>query len=110
MGRSARSRWFGCLADVLVFQEYGQAGFPTEHVVQGLGQRVAGHQAAVLQLIPAPLEEVTDHRLGVIQPVLTLLLAGQPLGFDDFFIPVQLGDLLQGLGDGLRVIFLRLDK
>ena len=53
---------FGVGLYVRVFQEHRQAGFPAEHVVQGFGQRFAGQQSTLFQLIPAPLEEVADDR------------------------------------------------
>ncbi len=93
-----------------VFQKHPEAGFSVEHIVQRLGQWITGQQAAQFTLLLAPLEEVLDDRLSVLQTVLTFLVSAQTFCLDGLFGLIKPGDLLQGSIGPHWVIGQRLDK
>jgi len=76
---------------------------PLAHIGQRLGQRIARQQPLLLELAIDPVEERVHQRLAVGQPVQPFVLALETALADLAFDVVELADLAQRFGRGLRL-------
>jgi hypothetical protein len=86
-----------------VAEEHLQPRAALAYVGQRLGQRIARQQPLLLELATDPVEKGIYQRLAVGQPVQPLVLALE-VAFADLALDlIELADLAQRLGCGLRL-------